>query len=77
MEHNRRAAVINSYGFEDRVRESLNAVIAVRELNEFTEEIDAQINNTLSMIDAEAAGGTTAPTSLKVHRAKALAVSAS
>ena len=74
--HYRRAAAICNYTFKNRIGASLNAVNALRTGNAYT-EAEKQINITISMIDTEAAAGTTAPAVLRDYRAEALLRSAS
>ena len=74
-EYYRRAAAISNYGVEHRFLASLNAAKAFLRVSVYA-EAENQLNSSLSMIDAESAAGTTAPTLLKVHRAEVLALSA-
>ena len=72
-EYFRRTAARSSANFESRIRASRNAASAFLTMDKFA-DAETQLNITLSMIDAQAAAGTTVPAALKGHRAKALSI---
>ena len=73
--HYRRAATISRYGFEERICSSFKAATSFFNLRNFA-EADKDNANSLSMIAAERAVGSTASALLNEYRAKTLALSA-